>query len=132
MALTSAAELALRRAGLDKVFGKQRKMWLAMAKEAYRYTSSTVVGGKPMPDDVAQHLIVALESGEAYSKAAGKHIAKHWYRDFADLIINRTWPELSQGEESSHASNEGSNSGPRPAARAAVPRARPSRPERAG
>lgn len=130
MALTSATERALHNAELDKLFEKEKKVWLGMAKEAYTFTSKNVVGGKPMPDDVAPHLALALETGETYSKAAKRYTAKHWYRDFADLIINRTWPELTKGEEASHASNERSNSGPRPAARSRIFRARPSRPER--
>lgn len=130
MALTSATARALHNAELDKLFEKQRDIWLAMAKEAYEYTKGNVEG-VPKRDDVAPHLALALESGETYSKAAKRYTAKHWYRDFADLIIDETWPELTKGEEASHASNEGSNRGRRPAARPRIFGARPSGPKRA-
>lgn len=97
MSLTTAADIQLRNAEFTKAFEGERDLWLEMAKEAYDYTSSTVTGD-PKRDDVAPHLALALEARDEFLliKAQKKAQARYWFRHFADLIVDRTWQELSE------------------------------------
>jgi hypothetical protein len=71
---------------------------MSMAQEAYDYTAKTV-SGLPMPDDVSPHLAYALQTGPQFCdiKDGKKLRAKHYFKDFADLIIARTWGSLKKG-----------------------------------
>jgi hypothetical protein len=96
MALTTAVEMELKNAGLIAEFNSKRAIWLDMAKEAYGYTCSTMVGS-PKQDDVSPHLAWALETRSDFIriKDTKKLRAKYWFRRFADLIIDRCWKELT-------------------------------------
>ncbi|MHB8376672.1 MAG: hypothetical protein ACYDAK_13435 [Candidatus Limnocylindrales bacterium] len=98
MSLTRATEIDLEQNKFTKGFSGDRAVWLAMAKEAFAYTKGTVVGD-PKRDDVAPHLALALEVRDEFVllRSNNKVRGKHWASKFADLIIDRTWEELSKG-----------------------------------
>lgn len=96
MSLTTAAEIQLRNVDFVKGFKDQRDIWLAMAREAYGYTKGTITTGVPKRDDVAPHVALALEARDEFLllKSKRRARAKVWFRLFADLIIDQTWPEI--------------------------------------
>ncbi len=99
MSLTSAAEIRLRNANFIDGYDAHKADWLEMAKQAYEYAKLTV-GGTPKVDDVAPHLALALEVSDPFlllNSQKGTR-GKYWFRDFADLIIDRTWSHLIGGQ----------------------------------
>lgn len=95
MGLTSATEIKLTNASFTKGYADRKKIWLAMAREAFAFTKGTI-GGEPKRDDVAPHLALALEVRPEFLKLRDERgvSAKYWYRDFADYIIDKAWPTL--------------------------------------
>ncbi len=108
MGLTAERELALRDANLVEFFDKNQKAFKELAKVALRYARSYVTTTQlPLRrDDVAASLVIALNTNESLREyLAGKKLRqKLWYRDFADLIVDRVWEELSREEEAGHRS----------------------------
>jgi hypothetical protein len=100
VALTTAVEMLLDNAELTESFDEKRAVWLEAAKKAYEYTAETIPN-PPRPDDVAPHLALALEANDEFLKVRTEKSVrqKHWLRDFADLILDRLWPELMVEEE---------------------------------
>jgi len=100
MALTSADENHLSEKSFFVLFEKKKAIWLKMAKEAYAYTKSTVPG-QPKRDDVAPHLELALQTRKEFAvgKDERRSTARLWDRRFADLIVDRTWAELTGGNQ---------------------------------
>jgi hypothetical protein len=98
VALTTAVEIELKTANFIEGYEKKKAVWLAMAKEAYAYSKKTLgEGHSPKPDDVAGHLALALEVRDEFvllksQKGARAH---KWFRYFADLVLDRTWKDLS-------------------------------------
>jgi hypothetical protein len=97
MALTLEAEQRLTAVSLVALFEKHKKAWLAAAKE----TKSFIKGNFPegyliRRDDVAKALIPILEVNEILKDALNesKLRGKFWIKDFADLIIDRTWDNI--------------------------------------
>jgi hypothetical protein len=82
-------------ASLVELFEEDRKLWTAMAKDAYAYTSKFIVG-EVRPDDVAPTLVPALEvSDRLRTYLASRRLAQnYWYLWFAELIVDRLWPDL--------------------------------------
>ena len=97
MALTTAIEIRLTEASFSQAFESGRALWLGMAKTAYNYTKATVGVGEPKPQDVSPHLSLALQVSPKFLdlKAQKGTVAKYWFDNFADFIIDRTWKELS-------------------------------------
>jgi hypothetical protein len=85
----------LEDASLVELFEEDRKLWTAMAKDAYAYTSKFIVG-EVRPDDVAPTLVPALEVSDRLRTylAARKLSQNYWYLWFAELIVDRLWPDL--------------------------------------
>lgn len=79
-------------------FDKNRKAFKDFARESYRYAKGYVASTNlPLrPDDVATILVPALTTNEPLREyLAGRKLKqKFWYRDFADLILDREWEEL--------------------------------------
>lgn len=98
MGLTAQRELALRDASLVRFFEEHRELFKDQARVALDYARSYVTPTHlPLrPDDVAASLVIALNTSEELREyLAGKRLAqKHWYVDFADLIVDRVWEEL--------------------------------------
>jgi len=82
-------------AGLVEFFEQDRKLWMAMAKDAYGYTRK-FIGKEVRPDDVVPTLVPALEvSDRLRTYLAGRKLAQnYWYTWFAELIVDRLWSDL--------------------------------------
>jgi hypothetical protein len=100
--LTAENEQRLGDAGLVAFFDQHRQLFAAMAGEAYRYAASYVrQAGLPVRvDDVAMPLGLALRVSEPLEMYLAEHrlTQKYWYQYFADLILDRTWQELTDDD----------------------------------
>ena len=95
MALSLQKLKRLGDASLVELFEQDKKLWTAMAKDAYSYTRK-FIGGEVRPDDVAPTLVPALEVSDRLRTylAARKLTQNYWFLWFAELIVDRLWPEL--------------------------------------
>jgi hypothetical protein len=82
-------------AGLVELFEKDRKLWTAMAKDAYSYTRK-FIGADLRPDDVVPTLVPALEVSDRLRTylASRKLTQNYWYTWFGELIVDRLWGDL--------------------------------------
>jgi hypothetical protein len=94
VALTSVVEYDLKNAKFMEAFKEGRKVWLAMARDAYGLAKTVMPD--PKPDDVAPHLALMLAAHTRFRKIkSDKHTPqKHWDKDFADLIVAETWRDI--------------------------------------
>jgi hypothetical protein len=85
----------LEDAGLAALFDEDRKLWTAMAKDAYGYTRK-FIGAEVRPDDVVPTLVPALEVSDRLRTflASRKLTQNYWYVWFAELIVDRLWSGL--------------------------------------
>jgi hypothetical protein len=85
----------LEDAGLAELFDEDRKLWTAMAKDAYAYTRK-FVGAEVRPDDLVPTLVPALEVSDRLRTflARRKLAQNYWYTWFAELIVDRLWSDL--------------------------------------
>ena len=95
MALNLNKLKRLEDAGLADLFENDRKLWTAMAKDAYSYTRK-FVGLEVRPDDLVPTLVPALEVSDRLRTflARKKLTQNYWYTWFAELIIDRLWADL--------------------------------------
>ena len=95
MALSLNKLKRLEDAGLVRLFEDDRKLWTAMAKDAYSYTRR-FVGAEVRPDDVVPTLVPALEVSDRLRTflAQRKLTQNYWYTWFAELMIDRLWSQL--------------------------------------
>jgi hypothetical protein len=99
MALTLEAEQRLELVGLVALYTGHQAAWLEAAKQTKDFiTGNFPEGAKIRRDDVAKALIPILEVNEALKDTLNekKLRGKFWIKDFADLIIDRTWDELEK------------------------------------
>ena len=96
MALSLNKLKRLTDAGLVELFEDDRKLWTAMAKDAYGYTRK-FIGKEVRPDDVVPTLVPALEvSDRLRTFLAGRKLTQnYWYVWFAELIVDRLWSDLN-------------------------------------
>ena len=97
MALTLEADQRLARVGLVDLFDTHRAAWLEAATQTKAFISANFPFGSAIRrDDVAKALIPILEVNEILRDEldVSKLRGKFWVRDFADLIIDRTWDEI--------------------------------------
>jgi len=91
----------LQDAGLTELFESDRKLWAAMAEDAFGYTSRFVEasGNEVRPDDVIPTLTPALEVSDRLRTflAKQKLAQQYWYVWFAELIVDRLWRDLVSG-----------------------------------
>jgi hypothetical protein len=82
-------------AGLVELFEDDGKLWTAMAKDAYAYTKK-FIGADVRPDDVVPTLVPALEVSDRLRTflASRRLTQNYWYTWFAELIVDRLWPDL--------------------------------------
>ena len=82
-------------AGLVDLFEEDRKLWTAMAKDAYSYTRK-FIGADVRPDDVVPTLVPALEVSDRLRTylASRKLTQRYWYEWFAELMVDRLWSDL--------------------------------------
>jgi hypothetical protein len=85
----------LEDAGLTELFEADRKLWVAMTKDAYGYTRK-FVGSEVRPDDVVPTLVPALEVSDRLRTFLGgrKLTQNYWYTWYAELLVDRLWPDL--------------------------------------
>ena len=96
MALSLNKLKRLEDAGLTGLFDDDRKLWSAMAKDAYGYTRK-FVGAEVRPDDLVPTLVPALEvSDRLRTYLAQRKLAQnYWYTWFAELMVDRLWSDLN-------------------------------------
>ena len=102
MALTLEAEQRMTDVGVVGFYRADEPNWL----NTVRATKNFVRGNFPpgaliRRDDVAKALIPILEVHEAFRdfRNAHKLRGKFWIKDFADLLIDRTWENLDEENE---------------------------------
>lgn len=95
MALSLNKLKRLGDAGLTELFEVDRKLWTAMATDAYGYTRK-FIGAEVRPDDVVPTLVPALEVSDRLRTflAGRKLMQNYWYTWFAELIVDRLWADL--------------------------------------
>jgi len=73
--------------------------WRELAAATVHYVM--IYEGEPRPDDVAPHLALALETHDLFREALSRRrlSARHWFRDFADLILDKLWSQLVGGQQ---------------------------------
>ena len=97
MALTLEAEQRLTAVSLADLFTEHEEDWLNAAKETKAFIKGNFPEGSLIRrDDVAKALVPILEVNETLKDALNESRlrGKFWIRDFADLIIDRTWDKI--------------------------------------
>ncbi len=98
MALTLESEQRLTEVGLVAFYENKKDAWLASAQEMKNFcTNNFPVGAQIRRDDVAKAFHPVLEVHEDFRvfRETEKLRGKFWIKDFADLIIDRTWDQLT-------------------------------------
>jgi hypothetical protein len=97
MALSLEAEQRLAKVKLIELFNERKAQWTAAAKTAHKYVKDTFPKGKIRRDDVAAVLrpVLAVDDHLRKFLDARKLTQKYWLTDFTDLIVDRTWDEIS-------------------------------------
>lgn len=101
MALTLEFEQRLDDAGLIEFFDGHRDTWKALAKKAHDFLKGTFPDGSAIRhDDVAKALLPLIEVDEQLRDELHRCRLKqkYWNARFTDLIIDRTWNEITKGE----------------------------------
>lgn len=101
MALTLEAEQRMEDVGIVAFFQKDHASWLDTVKATKSFVKSNFPTGSLIRrDDVAKALIPILEVHEGFKdfRSAEKLRGKFWVKDFADLLIDRTWDDLEKGD----------------------------------
>lgn len=97
MGLTLEAEQRLHDVGLGAFFADNEPAWVAVVQAAKDYVAGNFPAGSQIRrDDVAKGLIPILEVHTDFKQFRDdeKLRGKFWIKDFADLIIDRTWANL--------------------------------------
>jgi hypothetical protein len=97
MALTQKKLQDLKDAGLTTLFQDDTPGWKAKARHAYSATHAYIK--EIRPDDVTALLVAELEVTPEFRNylAKKKLKQKYWSEWFAELIIDRLWPDLKGG-----------------------------------
>lgn len=97
MALTLEKAQRLERVGLAGYFSRHETAWTATAKDAYDYIKKGFAGQPVRPDDVVPPLIsvAEIDSNLRTFLAEKKLSQKYWIKDFAEFVLDRTWPTIS-------------------------------------
>jgi hypothetical protein len=99
VSLTLKAEQRLRNVGLVAFFEGQPAQWHAVARKTLDFLQSEFPNGSTIRrDDLAFSLLPVLEVNEALGAylQEQKLTQKYWFRDFADLIVDRAWDGIHQ------------------------------------
>lgn len=102
MALTLEAEQRLTDVGVTAFYQQNAADWLATVRATKNFVAGNFPAGAPIRrDDVAKALVPILEVHEGFKdyRNAQKLRGKFWIKDFADLLIDRTWDELEGGND---------------------------------
>jgi hypothetical protein len=91
------AEQRLDSVGMVALFEGDKEAWLDAARQTKVFIKNNFPEGSIIRrDDVAKALIPVLEVNEVLKDALNEHKlrGKFWIKDFADLIIDKTWDQL--------------------------------------
>lgn len=106
MALTLEAEQRMEDVGMVGFFENDEAGWTGTVRATKDFVEGNFPAGALIRrDDVAKALIPILEVHEGFKdfRNTEKLRGKFWIKDFADLLIDRTWDTLDQenddGEE---------------------------------
>ena len=101
MALNLVKELRLEDAGLIDLFEKELQLWRAMARQAFVYAAGYIEasGAQIRQDDVVPALQPVLEVAPELRLFLYREKLRqqYWYEWFAELVIDRLWGELTEG-----------------------------------
>jgi hypothetical protein len=100
VALSRVKELRLTDAKLVELYESELGLWRDLAAHAYTFAKTNIAGpGEIRPDDVVPVLRPVLEVTPALRSflAARNLRQQYWYEWFAELILDRLWPELERG-----------------------------------
>lgn len=98
MGLSLVVEQALEDVGLIEFYDRNGAPWKKLAKETHDFVKAHFPpGAKIRRDDVSEALISYLKVDESLTDflKAEKLSQKYWFGRFADLVIDRTWDEIS-------------------------------------
>ena len=98
MALTLEAEMRMDDVGLVNLYAGNTPAWLAVVQATKDFVRNNFPVGSPIRrDDVAKGLIAILEVHEEFKtfRDTNKLRGKFWIKDFADLLVDRTWDNLT-------------------------------------
>jgi len=101
MALTLKVELKLQDTGLTGLYNLHQVTWLGLAKRSYAFVQDNFPNGSLIRrDDVAEALVPVLEVHDLlrHFLATKKLRQRYWHRWFCDLILDRVWDSLTEGE----------------------------------
>lgn len=102
MALTLEAEQRLTDVEVVAFYEDDAENWLATVRETKKFVKGNFPEGALIRrDDVAKALIPILEVHEGFKdfRNIKKLRGKFWIKDFADLLIDRTWDNLDEEDE---------------------------------
>ncbi|MGR3662080.1 MAG: hypothetical protein ACU0CA_12980 [Paracoccaceae bacterium] len=97
MGLTLEAEQRMVDAGVVQFYQNDVQAWLTLARETKAFVENNFPRGAQIRrDDVAKALHAILEVHEGFKdyRNQEKLRAKYWIKDFADLLVDRTWDQL--------------------------------------
>jgi hypothetical protein len=96
MAITTLKTEQLTNAGLDGLFAKSRKHWLAQAKRAFSYMAQLIEPEAIHPDDLIPILVPALELDTKLRDYLDKNglRQKYWFTNFGEYVVDEVWGEL--------------------------------------
>jgi hypothetical protein len=97
VALTQKKLQDLKDAGLNVLLQNDEKLWSAKARHAYSAAHAYIK--EIRPDDPVALLVAELEVTPEFRNylAKKKLKQKYWSEWFAELILDRFWPELTGG-----------------------------------
>lgn len=101
MALTLEAEQRLDDVEIVLFYEANAEAWLATVRETKKFVKGNFPAGALIRrDDVAKALYPILEVHEEFKdfRNDAKLRGKFWIKDFADLLIDRTWEQLDEDE----------------------------------
>lgn len=99
MGLSLVVENLLRDGELIAFYESDEKPWKQLAAETFEFVKSHFpAGARIRRDDVAEALVSYLKVDDSLNDCLKekKHSQKYWHRHFADLIIDRTWDDISK------------------------------------
>jgi hypothetical protein len=101
MALTLEAEQRLSDVDLIAFYEDDSVVWFDTVRQTRNFVKNNFPNGALIRrDDVAKALLPILEVHEGLKQHRNekKLRAKYWIKDFADLLIDRTWDQLQEDE----------------------------------
>jgi sulfite reductase beta subunit-like hemoprotein len=95
--LTLEAEQRMDDAGVVQFYQGNVASWTTLVRDTKTFVAANFPAGALIRrDDVAKALHPILEVHEGFKDYRNQHKlrAKYWIKDFADLLVDRTWNQL--------------------------------------